>query len=631
MLRQSIEEKRFNTEGREESGGHGDIARAAVLQAAQRWVTLVRVARYDAGRLMRTRTRGAAKLQSKRQVDGARRVIERASALLLHGSGPAALRLLEPVLRRYPENGEVVTRYGDALYLVESVAEAREAYQRALSLDGGIFQAWYGQGCAEFSLGAYAAASGSFQRAVEIDAGDGDARMYLGKCLFYMGHVDEAIAEYRVVARGHDRELRHRALGEIAKIAPESPSLGNAEILKARVAWARAEAKIERPRVKLRTRAHARGDGARKKIRVGYVSAFFGWRNWMKPVWGVINEHDRARFEIVLFADRERPSAQSGYRRHRDDAIEDITGLSNEAAAKRIARAGINVLVDLNGYSFASRLGMFMRKPAPVVVGWFGMYATTGVGAFDYVVTDESAMPAAEERFCTERVLRVSGSYLGFRVLYPVPEVAPPPCAATGALTFGCFAPQYKITDEMIATWARILLAVPHGRLVLKNNCLDEESNRSAVWGRFARHGVARERVILEPPAEHYEFLKAYARVDVALDTFPYNGATTTTEALWQGVPVLTFNGDRWVSRTSRSLLRAAGLGEWDMASRARYVERAIELGTSRETPAQLAALRKAMRERVGSSAACDTKRLCGELEGHYERIFRPSAAREGS
>jgi protein O-GlcNAc transferase len=558
---------------------------------------------------------------------GARAVIERASALLLRGDGGAARRLLEPAVLRYPENAEIMTRYGDALYLVEHVTEAQEAYKRALSSDDAIFQAWYGLGCAEFSRGAYAAAIRSFTRAVALEGRDGDARMYLANCLFHMGRVDEAIAEYRAVARGRDAELRREALGEIAKLAPESPSLGNAEILESRLRWAKVEAKFERPPVKPQTRVRPRAGSARRKIRVGYVSAFFGSRNWMKPVWGVINEHDRSRFEIVLFADREKPSAESGYRQHPDDGIEDLTGLTNEAAAKRIARARIDVLVDLNGYSFASRLGIFIRKPAPVAVGWFNAYATTGIRAFDYIVGDESVIPAAEERFYTERVLRVFGSYLTFRVLYPVPEVALPPCIASGTITFGCFAPQYKITDEMIATWARILSAVPRSRLILKNNCVDEESNRSAVFGRFARFGVMQERVTLERPAEHYEFLKAYARVDIALDTFPYNGGTTTMEALWQGVPVLTFNGDRWVSRTSRSLLHACGLAEWDMPSRSAYVKRAIDLGVARETPAMLAGLRIDMRARIAASAACDTKTLCAQLQRHYEKIVRPSAA----
>lgn len=153
---------------------------------------------------------------------------------------------------------------------------------------------------------------------------------------------------------------------------------------------------------------------------------------------------------------------------------------------------------------------------------------------------------------------------------------------------------------------------------MLKNGSLTVEEERAAVRQRFARHGVQAERLLLEGPAAHTEFLAAYGRVDIALDTFPYNGGTTTTEALWQGVPVLAFNGDRWASRTSRSLLLAAGLGEWCAADRVAYVERAVTLAEAAGTPASLAALRATMRSRLGASPVCDSAGLCAALENIY-------------
>jgi predicted O-linked N-acetylglucosamine transferase (SPINDLY family) len=551
------------------------------------------------------------------------RAIARATKLLLHGDGRGARRVLRPALRRYPDSGELQARCGDALYLQERLTQAREAYQRALSLDDTIFQAWYGLGCTEFSAGAYAAAIESFRRAVALEPGDGDARMYLGRSLFHMGQVDEAIDELQVVARTAQSDLRRKALCQIATIIPGSPKSGNAEVMKSRVAWARREAPYERSAGKMpaRTRAHSPGE----KIRIGYVSAFFGSRNWMKPVWGFINEHDRSSFEIHLFWDVQNPALANEYRRHARDSIHGINGLSNEEAARRIRKAGLDILVDLNGYSFPQRLGMFMRKPAAIQFALFAMYATTGIRAYDYIVSDMAALPVAEERFCTERVLRVSGSYLAFRVQYPVPRVVPPPCVEKGFVTFGCLAPQYKITDGVIATWAQILIRAPSSRLILKSNCLEQPSNRAAVLARFARFGVGPGRVALEPPAEHFTFLKTYGRIDIALDTFPYNGGTTTMESLWQGVPVLTFNGDRWASRTSRTLVLAAGLEEWDLPSREEFVEKAIALANSPETPAKLAALRSGMRERLLDSRACDSQGLRRELEQHYKNTYRPN------
>jgi protein O-GlcNAc transferase len=550
--------------------------------------------------------------------------IERATKLLLRGDGLGALRVLLPALRKFPASGELQARCGDALYLEERLTSAREAYQRGLSLDDTIFQGWYGLGCTEYSAGAYAAAIESLRRAFALDASDEDARMYLGGSLFHMGYVDEAIDEYQAAAKTAQPDLRRKALGLIATIIPGSPARGNAEVMKSRVAWARQEAQFERrtaktpARVRTRRRPHSR----REKIRIGYVSAFFGSRNWMKPMWGMINEHDRSSFEIHLFWDVQNPAAANEYRRHARDSIHEINGLSNQEAARRILKAGTDILVDLNGYSFPERLGMFIWKPAATQFALFAMYATTGIRAYDYLVSDMAALPSADERFCTERVLRVSGSDLAFPVQYPVPRVAPPPCSEKGFVTFGCFAPQYKITDEVIATWAQILTRAPSSRLILKSTCLEQPSNRAAVLARFARFGVGPERVTLEPPAEHFTFLKTYDRIDIALDTFPYNGGTTTMETLWQGVPVLRFNGDRWASRT---LVLAAALEEWDVPSREDYVESAVARAISPETPARLAAQRSGMRARLLDSRACDSQGLCRELEQHYKNTYQPN------
>lgn len=276
-------------------------------------------------------------------------------------------------------------------------------------------------------------------------------------------------------------------------------------------------------------------------------------------------------------------------------------------------------LVDLNGYSRQQRLPLFRRRPAPLQVSWMGMYGTTGVREIDWLVADDAVLPPEEERFCCERIFRVPGSYLAFAVLYPVPDVAPPPSLGDGRFTFGCLASAYKLTEPTIAAYARILHGAPASRLLLSNRTLGDASNRAWLLDRFAGHGIDAERLVLEDGAEHFEFLRTYDRVDVALDTFPYNGGTTTAEALWQGVPVLTYNGDRWAARTSRSLLLAGGLGEFVAADAAGFERTAIAVANAPDTPARLAALRAGMRDRLRRSAACDVKALCRSLETLYE------------
>jgi predicted O-linked N-acetylglucosamine transferase (SPINDLY family) len=357
---------------------------------------------------------------------------------------------------------------------------------------------------------------------------------------------------------------------------------------------------------------------ASRKLRVGYLSAFFAARNWMKFVWGVINQHDRGRFEVHLLSDGPDFSVEDGYADHAEDRIWQIRGVPNAVLAQHIAAAGLDVLVDLNGYSDQHRLPLFLYRPARLQVSWMGMYGTTGVPEIDCLVGDDAVLPPEEEKFCCERVVRVPGSYLAFTVLYPVPEVAPPPSLVSGRVTFGCLASAYKLTEPSIAAYERILHAAPTSRLLLRNRTLGEVSNRTVLLDRFARHGIVAERLMLEDGTEHFEFLRTYDRVDVALDTFPYNGGTTTAEALWQGVPMLTYNGDRWASRTSRSLLLAGGLDEFVAADQAGFEAAAIALANAPDTPRRLAVLRAGMRDRLRTSAACDVTALCRSLEALY-------------
>lgn len=548
-----------------------------------------------------------------------RQIIERSTVLLSRGLHAQALKKLSVAVANYGQDARIVTRYGDALLCNGKLSEAMEAYRRALAIEPSIFQAWFGLGVANLAVRAFSEAIVCFERALALQPRDPDARLHLGSALFNAGEVDAAIAEIMRVAQTN--KVRRQALRKIAIIIPGSPSHSDRDILQARRKWAAIDeraARANRPR-KLQKNPQS------AKIRIGYISSFFRDRNWMKPVWGVINHHDRSNFEIHLFADRGNPDAQSGYHAHDFDRIHDVTDLSNDAVATGIRKAGIEVLVDLNGYSAPWRLGIFMRRPTRNIVGWFNAFATSGIRAFSHIIGDAEVIPPFEERFYTERVLRVSGSYLAFSVLYPVPRVAPPPSVRDGHLTFGCLAPQYKITPGVIDVFARILRAAASARLLMKSSFLGHAGNRAAVLEKFARKGIGPQRLLLEGPEEHYKFLKAYSRIDVALDTFPYNGGTTTMEALWQGVPVLTFSGDRWVGRISQSLLSAGCLRDWVEPSLDAYIRRAIDLAQARETPRVLADLRKRMRADLSRSAACDSANLCRELESHYSALARVS------
>ncbi len=413
----------------------------------------------------------------------------------------------------------------------------------------------------------------------------------------------------------------------IALIVPGSPRAGNQEILEARRKWVSQTIPEDDAGKHQKPPADAREH--RPKLRVGYVSAFFEADNWMKPVWGLINRHERRDFEVHLFSDAPSSKIKRGYTARPEDRFHDISALSNDAAADAMARAGLDLLVDLNGYSAGARLPLFARRPAPVIAGWFNQYATTGMSCFDYLIGDAEVIPPGEEKFYPETILRVPGSYLSFEVNYPVPGVDRLPGSPDdGAVRFGCLAPLYKITTQAVAAWSEILRRVPGATLLLKNTALGTDDNREFVAGRFAEHGIAADRLRLEGPAEHYRFLETYGRIDVALDTFPYNGGQTTTEAIWQGVPVVTFWGDRWVSRTSASILRAGGLGRFVADSVEAYIQLAVELATAPDARLEFDSLRCGMRAKLRTSPVCDAAGFARAMEACYRRMVEQGRPR---
>lgn len=501
---------------------------------------------------------------------------------------------------------EEYTRQGDELQRQGRLKESLGAYGRANQTDPGYAPAWYAAGCALNGLKEFSYAVNCFRKSIGLQPGHMESHHNLGKALYQLGLIDEAIGCFRAAVAIQDNEPSRAAL---ATILPGSPKATHQDVLEARRAWANAYLPAPREWPK-----GTRRDGP---LRVGYISAFFGSENWMKPVWGLINQHDREAVQLFLYSDGPL-EACGGYRRDERDEIVDISGLSNEEAAQRIAASDLDILVDLNSYSAVGRLPVIARKPAPVVASWFNLYATAGIPACDYLIGDPHVIRPEEEKFYSEKIVRAPGSYLTFDVQYAVPDVAPPPALRNGYVTFGCFASLYKLTPEVLAAWAEILRRAPSARLMLKNGLFQRPRNQDTVLE------VLKERVAMEGRSPHFEYLAAYAEVDIALDPFPYNGGTTTTEALWQGVPVVCFDGDRWAARQGVSLLRTAGLEEFTAPDLRGYIELAVALANDPGTPVRLAELRAGMRERLRGSAVCDTAGFARAMEELYRQLTTP-------
>lgn len=484
-------------------------------------------------------------------------------------------------------------------------ADALECFRRANALGESGYLLRFGLGSALLETGQQAAAIVELERAVALEPRHSWARHSLGKAQYGIGLVDEAVANFRAALAASDDALNRSAL---ATIIPGSPSATHVDVLAAR----RVFAEKDLPGPRFRSSA-GRAPGP---LRVGYLSSFFASPNWMKPVWGLINKHDRAGFAVHLLSEAtEVECAAAGYRPDPRDTFVMLRGLDNDEASERVAAAELDLLVDLNGYSAPGRLAIVAHRPARIVVAWFNQFATSGIASYDYLVGDPVVVHADEELYYTEKIVRVPGTYLTFDVAYPVPPVEESPARRNGYVTFGSFASQYKLTPQVMQAWAAILDGAPRARLLIKNQTMRAEGNRAFLLGCFAANGVDPARITLEAGAPHYDYLSSYSRVDVALDPYPYNGGTTTSEALWEGVPVLCLDGDRWAARQGASLLRAARLDEFVAHDEADYIARGIELGQG------FADERETMRERLSASSMMDTTAFAREMERIYRRI----------
>ena len=460
--------------------------------------------------------------------------------------------------------------------------------------------------------GRYADALEAFRHLVAARPEHAPSQHNLAKAYFGLGEIDCAIDHFR---KSIHLDRHPDSLGALATIAPFDPRMNHAQVLRFREAW--YGSLVERS--KRRRLPRRRKLSPSTILRVGYVSSFFHCANWMKPVWGLINHHNPSRVEVHLFSDAPRSAVKHGCLKDESVRLHDISHVDNEGAARLIAKNQIDVLVDLNGFSAVNRLSLFLRRPAPLLVAWFNIFATSGMRCFDVLIGDDWVIREGEERWYVEKVVKLPMSYLTFEVNYPVPEVQPPPCIRNGFITFGSLASLYKISPAVVSAWAAILRRCPGSRLVLRNAHLKYQHDREHALNRFVAYGISGKRVTLLGPGKHYDFLKQYDSMDIALDPFPYNGGTTTIEAIWQGVPVLTFCGDRWIARTSASILCNAGLGQFVCKNLDGYIERAVSWGLSSQTPIELRDLRVDMRARLRRSLVYD----CARFAEHMEEVYR--------
>jgi predicted O-linked N-acetylglucosamine transferase (SPINDLY family)/predicted SAM-dependent methyltransferase len=599
------------------------------------------------------------------------------------GEGAAFVDAAGRALAAGPVPAQLPFMLGCTMEDLERPQDAIAAYRQALERDPGYAKAANNLGCVQEALGDFDGAAASYDQALRADPKLANALYNRANLARQRGDLDAAeagfaqalalepgraewlgaLADIRLLRwRLDEAEAGHRAALALAPSSPHAHfGLGNTLMLLGRVDEAEAcfrraidfhpdfveahgnlllclhyrrgaEADALFDEHLGWATCHAEGLEARgghpaidrtrgRCLNVGYVSPNLHRHSVASFLEPLLAAHDRRRVRVFCYSGVQQPDEVTARLRGLADEWRDLRGVSADAAARMIRADRIDVLVDLAGHTGGGRPLLFARKPAPVQIAWLGYPNTSGLAQMDYRLSDAVADPPGEsDRHHTEKLLRLPEGFLCFQAEAGSPEPGELPAATGGAVTFGCFNNLAKVTPEMVALWSRLLAAVPGSRLMMKAHALGSANARRRLQERFAASGIAAERIVLLGPEDSAAgHLGRYRDVDIALDTYPYNGTTTTCEALWMGVPVITLAGPTHVTRVGASILRRLELDELVASTPDAYVERAAALARD---VAGMRKLRKELRARMQASPLMDGTRFAGAVESAYRTAW---------
>jgi protein O-GlcNAc transferase len=511
------------------------------------------------------------------------------------------------------DTAEAALARAAALFTQGRVEEAVEACREGLAIAPTRSPLHNNLGLALRRLGRTTEAIAAFEAALAHDARNVEAMSNLADTLRGVGRMDEALALYRralALAPAH-ADVRANFLMTLQYATNVTPR----DVSDEHRRWGALLADVPR----FDHTAHPRDEG--RRLRIGYLSPDFRAHSVAWFLDAIVRCHEPREVEVFGYADVARPDATTARFAAQVHAWRPVYTLDDAALAARVAEDGIDILVELAGHTERARLGVMARRPAPVQVTYLGYPCTTGLAAIDYRIVDALTDPPGSEALAVETLVRPAPGFLVYSPPYDAPEVTPLPAMRAGFVTFGSFNATSKLNDDVLATWAALLARVPDSRLLLKGLPFADEAVCARFRDAFATRGIAPERVMLRPFAQGREaHLATYGEVDLALDSFPYHGTTTTCEALWMGVPVVTLAGEAHAGRVGVSLLTRIGRSAWIAETRAAYVEIAAALVADRDA---LAAERATLRDTVRASGLVDGPAFTRALERFYRAAWR--------
>ena len=506
---------------------------------------------------------------------------------------------------------------GNALREQGSFPEAIACFQKAIALNPESYLAHNNLGSAWIELDRSQDAVNSLRRALRIRPHYSYAHNNLGSAFLALGRADEAVESFRRAL-----EIRPEYSDAFSNLLFALNYLSNPDREAVFAEHLRFDSVFGAP-LRKAIPPHNNDAAPGRRLRVGYVSGDLREHSVAYFIHPVFEGHSREDFEIYCYANQTRSDAMTAQLRNHVEHWRNVAALSDKDLAAAIRQDQIDILVDLSGHTARNRLLVFARKPAPIQVTMIGYMQTTGLAAMDYRITDEAIDPTGvSDRWNTEKLVRLQTGAAAFRPPASCPPVNELPALKNGYVTFGSFNNPAKITPEVIRVWARILHSVPTARLLLVAHA------GNSVAADFDEHGIGAHRLEIVPRLPLREYLALHHRIDFMLDTFPYNGGTTSLLALWMGVPFVTLSCDSAVGRVGGGMLPSVGLAELVTSAADEYLRTTVEAVSNLP---QLSERRRSLRGKLAPSLS-DGRAHTSELEKAFRDMWlRWSKARNAT
>ena len=531
------------------------------------------------------------------------------------GNLESALALAQRAVELRPDSAVCRNTMGQVLERHGREDEAAGCYESAIELDPSYAEGHNNLGVLRARRDRLAEADAHYLKAIELDPGYAEPHTNRGNLLKDRGELDAAIRCYRraIELRPDLSQLHSNLLLTLHYHPDYSP----ADLLREHLAWAqRHVAPLAAAR-----RPHANSREPDRALRVGFVSPDFREHPVARFVLPLFRDLDRGQVEVFAYSDVTSPDSVTGMVRRHVNHWRDVAALDGQALADAVRADGIDVLVDLTAHSGHNRMLTFARKPAPVQVTYLAYCSTTGVDAIDYRITDRFLDPPGEESHYTETSIHLPHCYW----CYSAPPLGRTPASRrAGPPTFGCLNNYAKVSDVTLALWARLLRRVPEAQLLLYART---EAHRDRVHRALRDGGIDESRATFVGRQSLALYLETYRDIDVALDPYPYGGGTTSCDALWMGVPVVSLAGRTPVSRAGSTLLSNLGLEHLVARSEEQYVDCAAELIRDQ---GRLAELRRQLRGRLESSPVMNATQFARDFEAALRPAWRAWCASRG-